>query len=232
MTLASLKKDLRRQAHSDKKKVMQSFFKTGNGEYGYGDIFLGVSVPEQRLLAKQYTHLKVEDIKTVLYSKIHEERFCAIILLTEQYKKNPDKIYQFYLTHAKQVNNWDLVDASAPHIVGNYVLTRKKERMILFKLAQSTNLWEKRISIVATQTLIKHQEYKETFKLCEVLMSDSHDLIHKACGWMLREVGKYCSQEVLELFLLEHKTNMPRTMLRYAIEGFPEEKRKLFLLKK
>jgi 3-methyladenine DNA glycosylase AlkD len=231
MTLASLKQDLRRQANPDKKKVMQSFFKTGDGEYGYGDIFLGVSVPQQRLLVKQYAHLSLDDIKKLLYSTIHEERFCAIILLTKHYQKQPEKTYRFYLTHAKQVNNWDLVDASAPHIVGQYLLERKKEREVLYKLATASNLWEKRISIVATQTLIKHQEYEETVKLCKVLMSDSHDLIHKACGWMLREVGKYCSQDILEQFLNEHKSMMPRTMLRYAIERFPEEKRKEFLRK-
>lgn len=231
MTLTLLKKELKQRANPSKKEVFQSFFKTGPGEYGEGDIFLGISVPQTRIVAKKYQDISLSAVKKLLYSKIHEERLCAVIILTLQYQQQPKKIFEFYLQHATQINNWDLVDVSAPHIVGQYLLANKKERDILTTLAKSTNLWKKRISIVATHTFIKQGKYKQTLKLCEELMSDSHDLIHKACGWMLREVGKHCSEEILEKFLIKHIKTLPRTTLRYAIERFSEPKRKALLAK-
>ena len=230
MTLEDLKKDLSLYTDFEKANILQRFFKTGKGQYGEGDIFLGIIVPNTRKVAKKYTDLSLNEIKKILYSKIHEERLCALLLLVEKYKKtdelNKKKVFNFYIKNAKQVNNWDLVDLSAPKIVGEYLLDKDKE--ILYKFARSKNLWKKRISIISTLTFIKNNQYKDTFNILDILMKDKHDLIHKATGWMLREVGKKNLIEE-ENFIKKHNKSMSRTTLRYAIEKFSEEKRLKYL---
>jgi len=242
MIAEDLKKELSIYADFEKANILQGFFKTGFGQYGEGDIFLGVIVPNTRKVAKKYIDLSLIEIKKILYSKVHEERLCALLLLVEKYNKADEterkNIFNFYIKNAKQANNWDLVDLSAPKIVGEYLLNNDKSPSqiksqfngvnILYKFAESKNLWEKRISILSTYTFIKNGQYKDTFKIAEILMKDKHDLIHKAVGWMLREVGKKSLKDE-EVFLKKHYQNMPRTMLRYAIEKFPEEKRKKYL---
>lgn len=235
-----LKKDVRKLTNSKKAIIYQRFFKTGKGEYGYGDKFLGLTVPQSRTIAIKYKDLEFVDIKKLLQSKIHEEKLIALLILVHNFSilaasdvASEDKqkeIFEFYLKHTKYINNWDLVDLSAYKIVGQYLLDKSKD--ILFKLARSKNIWERRISIVATYQFIKDGRYQETLKISEMLLKDGHDLIHKAVGWMLREVGKQCSQEVLEKFLKEHYQKMPRTMLRYAIERFSKEKQKIFMYNK
>ena len=214
---------------SDKKQaeILQRFFKTGKGQYGEGDIFLGIKVPIQRQACKKYD-LSLEAIQKLLNSKIHEHRLCALFALVTKYKKAKNKkgIFQFYLKNAKRINNWDLVDLSAPNIVGNYLLD--KDKKILYKLAKSKNLWKKRISIVSTFTLIRNNKLHDTLKISKILLKDKHDLIHKAVGWMLRELGKKDVKK-LELFIQKNYKHMPRTMIRYAIEKFPEKKRKAYL---
>lgn len=233
-TLKNLKKDLQKLANPEKSLILQRFFKTGKGEYGEGDKFMGITVPLQRNLIKSYTHLKFKDLKTLLSSKLHEERLCALLILVHQYKKAATKetkkaIYQFYLAHTHRINNWDLVDLTAPHIVGHYLFDQGQT--ILQQLAKSSNLWERRIAMVATHYFIRQKIYTPTLTLAAMLLQDQEDLMHKACGWMLREMGKR-DLKTLETFLQKHLHQMPRTMLRYAIEKFPEEKRKNFLNKK
>jgi 3-methyladenine DNA glycosylase AlkD len=231
MSLIQLKKELRAVATKERAKTNAWFFKSGSGQYGEGDIFIGVTVPDTRKIIKKHTSLSIKDIDVLLKSKIHEERLSAILLLIEKYEnatgQQKKDIYTFYLAHATYVNNWDLVDASAAPIVGDYLQLRN--RKILEKLARSKNLWEKRIAIVATFAFIKEGEYEWTFKISSLLLTDTHDLIHKACGWMLREVGKRVSEEKLCEFLDLYASHMPRTMLRYAIERFSPAKRKQYL---
>ncbi len=210
-------------------KNLQRFFKTGKGEYGEGDVFLGLTVPQQRILAKKYLNITSEEAEELLHSKIHEQRLTALIILTIKYNKNPEErkpIYQLYLRNTKHINNWDLVDLSAPRIVGEYLLD--KDRSILRTLVQSKLLWERRIAVLATFTFISKKQFRDSLELAEILLHDQHDLIHKAVGWMLREIGKR-ELAVEEKFLQKHYRQMPRTMLRYAIEKFPEEKRKKYL---
>ena len=232
MSLNKIKEEFLKLANSEQAINLQRFFKTGKGQYGEGDIFLGIKVPEQRKLAKLYSDLPVKEAEELLQSKIHEQRLTALFILINHYKKGTEEdkklIFDLYLKNAKKVNNWDLVDLSAPNIVGDYLLDKNRE--ILYNLAKSTNLWEKRISILATYTFIKNNQYTETIKISEILLNDTHDLIHKAVGWMLREVGKK-NQEVEEDFLLKYHKKMPRTMLRYAIEKFDEDKRKFYMKK-
>ncbi|MCR4283958.1 MAG: DNA alkylation repair protein [Parcubacteria group bacterium] len=231
--LKKLKKDLRNKADSDKAKVLQGFFKTGVGQYGEGDVFLGVTVPESRKIAVRYEKLSFPEISELLKSKIHEERFVALLVLVHNFKEGDEgemkKIFNFYLKNTRFINNWDLVDLSADKIVGAY-LSNMKDREVLHKLAKSKNLWERRIAIVATFNFIKNDEFRDTLKIAEILLEDDHDLIHKAVGWMLREAGKR-SLESEESFLRKHYKKMPRTMLRYAIERFPEKKRQAYLKK-
>lgn len=226
----NLKRDLRSLANFDKANNLQFFLKTKKGEYGEGDIFLGIIVPNTRKVAKKYRDLKLLEVKKILYSKIHEERLCALFILVDNFENGNDvgktKVFDFYIKNAKQANNWDLVDLSAPKIVGQYLLDKPKD--ILYKFAVSKNLWEKRISIVSTYTFIKNHKYEDTFRIAEVLMDDEHDLIHKAVGWMLREVGKKSLKDE-EKFLKKYYKKMPRTMLRYAIEKFREGKRVAYL---
>lgn len=230
--LRKLKTEIRKKANPSKAKVFQSFFKTAPGEYGEGDIFIGIDVPTSRKIAKEFEDLKLRDIKKLISSKTHEDRFIALLILILQYKKgsevDKEQIYKFYLNNTSYINNWDLVDVSAHHIVGEHLY--EKDKKILFKLAKSKNLWEKRISIVATLWFIRKNRFTETLKISEILLNDNHDLIHKATGWMLREVGKK-NLKAEESFLKKHSKKMPRTMLRYAIERLPELKRKSYMKK-
>jgi 3-methyladenine DNA glycosylase AlkD len=194
-------------------------------------------VPEQRKLAKEYKNLELKDIEKLLKNKIHECRLTALLILVEQYKngglpaqageKEKIKIAKFYLANTKYINNWDLVDLSAQNIVGDYLLN--KNRKILYKLAKSKSMWERRIAVLTTFTFIKNGETRDSFALAKILLSDEHDLMHKAVGWMLREVGKHCSKQEFVKFLNTHKSKMPRTTLRYAIEHFSPQERKRFL---
>lgn len=233
MSLAQAKKDLR--SHADKKKAVfyPSFFKTGKGEYGDGDKFLGVTVPATRAVAKRHKELSLKEINTLLKSSWHEDRLLGVILLTYQFDKGDEgtrkKIFDFYLAHTDRINNWDLVDASASRIVGAYLYD--KDTRILDRLAKSESLWERRIAMIATLYFTWNGNPEPALRIAERLLDDDHDLMHKAVGWMLREVGKRCSQAKLEHFLKRHITHMPRTTLRYAIERFPEAKRKAYLAK-
>lgn len=233
--LKKIREGLKARANKQKAIVLSSFFKTGKGKYGYGDKFLGITVPESRKVAKQYNNLKFADIKKLLISKFHEERLIALIILVERYKKEPKtakrKIVIFYLNNASKVNNWDLVDLTAQHILGDYTLNYEPKLIkTIYKLAKSDNLWERRIAIVSTFAFIRKNKFNHTFKIAEMLMKDKHDLIPKAVGWMLREVGKRNQQE-LEKFLNKNFKRMPRTMLRYAIERFDENKKRGYMEK-
>ncbi len=232
LILFQLKKELSSLVDPKQAKVLQKFFKTGPGEYGEGDIFLGIKVPLQREVANKYIHLSFDNIENLLKSKIHEYRLIGLLILISKYKrakeKEKKKIFNFYLKNYQGINNWDLVDMSAPYIVGDYLLNRNKD--ILYKLARSKNLWKKRIAIVSTFTFIKNNKFNDVLKISELLLNDNHDLIHKAVGWMLRELGKR-NQKIEEDFLKKYIKKMPRTMLRYAIEKFEEKKRKSYLAK-
>jgi 3-methyladenine DNA glycosylase AlkD len=234
MILNNLKKDLKKFANPKRAKVNQWFFKTGKGEYGEGDVFIGLTMPDVRKIAKKYIHLSIKEVEQLLHSKIHEHRMVALVIWTYQFEKadnkTREKIYKAYLKNTKWINNWDLVDVTTPGIVGMFLLD--KDRKILYDLAKSKNLWEKRIAILATFAFInKNKESKDTLKIAEILLDDEHDLIHKGVGWMLREVGKRVSQQKEEEFLRKHYKKMPRTMLRYAIERFDEKKRQFYLKK-
>jgi 3-methyladenine DNA glycosylase AlkD len=213
--------------------VLQRFFKTGPGEYGEGDVFLGIRVPELRKLAKTYQHITTKEAGQILNSSIHEQRLLALFILVRKYLRGNElqrkAIYDLYLKNTRFVNNWDLVDGSAGHIVGAFLMGKDKKP--LYRLSKSKNLWERRISIMATFHFIKQDQFSETFKIAKTLLADEEDLIHKAVGWMLREVGKR-HMPAEEKFLKEHYRKMPRTMLRYAIERFPETKRQMYLKSK
>ncbi len=229
--LLDLIKDLQRLASPEKAKVLQRFFKTGPGEYGEEDIFLGITVPEQRQIAKKYIGLNLNKIQELLKSKVHEHRLVALLILVEKFKKSDDRekanIFNFYMRNIKYVNNWDLVDLTAPNIVGEFLNDKKKD--ILYKLAESNSLWEKRVSIIATFAFIRNNEFDDALRISKILIKDYHDLIHKDVGWMLREIGKR-NKEILEEFLNKHSKEMPRTMLRYAIEKFPDGLRRKYLM--
>jgi 3-methyladenine DNA glycosylase AlkD len=210
--------------------ISQRFFKTGPGEYGEGDIFLGIKVPVLRKLAKEYFDLPLKEVKPILRSKYHEIRLLSLFILVDQFSKSDQKkkkrIYELYLKNTGFINNWDLVDSSAHHIVGPYLIDKSKA--LLAELAQSDLLWERRIAIMSTFHYIKNDKFSDTLRIAEMLLSDKEDLIHKAVGWMLREIGKRRLPSE-ETFLKKHYHNMPRTMLRYAIEKFPEPKRQRYL---
>ena len=233
MNLVVIRKEILKQKNPSQALILQRFFKTGKGEYGEGDIFYGIKVPVQRTIAKQFKELALDDLKVLILSKVHEERLIAAFILIEQFKKAEDKnrkaVFEFYIKNRKGINNWDLVDLSAPKIVGEYLID--KEKALLYKFAHSKDLWEKRIAILSTYTFIKNGWFEDTLKISEILLHDKHDLIHKAVGWMLREIGNR-DMETEEEFLKKHYRKMPRTMLRYAIEKFPEQKRKAYLFGK
>jgi 3-methyladenine DNA glycosylase AlkD len=228
--LDQIKKEMDQLSDPHRAKNLSWFFKTGKGQYGEGDTFLGIPVPEQRKIAKRYVDLSLEDLHELLNSKVHEHRFTALVILISKYRKAEEsgkkEIFDFYLRNTENINNWDLVDLSAPRIVGDYLINR--ERSILYKLAKSDSLWERRISILSTFTFINNNDFEGALNISELLLHDEHDLIHKAVGWALREIGKR-DQNVEERFLAKHCLHMPRTMLRYAIEKFDEEKRKRYL---
>ncbi|MAG20361.1 DNA alkylation repair protein [archaeon] len=226
--LQQLIQELESQKNPEHAKNLQRFFKTKKGEYGEGDIFLGIKVPIQRKIANKY-NLNLTDLQTLLDSKIHEHRLVALIILTKKYQKTKSKeIIDFYLKNTKNINNWDLVDLSAHKILGEYLLD--KEKTILYTLAKSKNLWENRISIISTFAFINNNQFEDSLKLAKMLINHKHDLIHKAVGWMLREIGKK-DQQILEDFLKKYYKKMPRTMLRYSIERFEEKKRQIYLNK-
>ena len=228
--MQAVKRELEKLKNPEKAKVLSRFFKTGKGEYGEGDIFLGVNVPEQRKIAKKYRDAGFRELKNLLSSGIHEHRLTALLILVEKYKAADEnmknQVADFYITNLTSVDNWDLVDLSADKILGDYFFD--KDKSIFYKLAKSGNLWERRASIVATFNFIRKGKFDETLRIAELLLSDKHDLIHKAVGWMLREIGKR-DQEVEENFLRKHHKKMPRTMLRYATERFSENKRRFYL---
>ncbi len=225
--------DFKALANEEKAACSAWFFKTGPGQYGEGDVFLGITVPDQRKIVKKYwRELSLKDVQKLLDSKYHEHRLSGLFILVEMFKKTEKderkKIFEFYLKNATKVNNWDLVDSSAPQIVGHYLLDKTNERKVLYSLVKSANLWEKRISIVATWQFIRNGQLKDTLQISKLLLSDSHDLIHKAVGWMLRELGKK-DEGLLVEFLEKYRQKMPRTMLRYAIEKFSKERRLYFM---
>ncbi len=228
--LNELIKDLQKLADKEKAQIYSKFFKTGRGEYGEGDIFIGLTVPQQRAIAKKYMNLSLPKIKQILRSRVHEHRFTGLVILTEKYKKGTEQdranIFDFYLNSTKYINNWDLVDVTCSRIVGDFLLN--KDKKILYNLAKSKNLWERRIAIVSTLNFVSNGEINDALALSEILLLDKHDLIHKAVGWVLREVGKKDEKALLK-FIEQHYKDIPRTTLRYAIEKFPEEKRKKIL---
>jgi len=207
------------------------FFKTAKGEYGYGDSFLGVRAPKIRLIAKKHIDISTTDMKTLIKSKYHEERLLGLIILVNKYSKAKDEevrnqLYKIYVSSFKYVNNWDLVDVTCSHVIGKHLMD--KDRSILYTWAKSEDLWTKRIAIISTHFFIRKNDLQDTFKIAEILLNDEHDLIHKAVGWMLREAGKRDIKKE-EIFLKKHYKTMPRTMLRYSIEKFPEPKRQKYL---
>jgi 3-methyladenine DNA glycosylase AlkD len=230
MDLKRLRKRIKDHASAEVAKTQLWFFKTGKGEYGHGDKFVGIKVPVQRKIANEFKNLTYSELKVLLASKIHEERLIALLILVRKYTKSDEsekeKIYNFYLNNRKGINNWDLVDLSAPKIIGEHLLN--KDRKILFDFAKSKNLWERRVAILSTLAFIRMDDFYTTLQIADILIEDEHGLIHKAVGWMLREVGKK-NLKVEEDFLKSRYKKMPRTMLRYSIEKFPESKRKKYL---
>ena len=220
-------RSLRAYSDEEKKEILSRFFKTGKGQYGEGDRFMGVTVPNTRKVAKSAAGLSSDVVEMLLESPWHESRLCALLILIEKYRKDPETIVTFYLNHTRWVNNWDLVDLSAPYILGDY-LVKLEDRSILYELAQSQLMWEQRIAVVSTLMLIKNGQFEDTMRLAQKLLSARHDLMHKAVGWMLREVGKR-DKGLLQSFLEKHKSQMPRTMLRYAIEKFSPEERAYYM---
>lgn len=229
VNLRMMERDFANVADPKKAKILSRFFKTGKGQYGEGDVFLGLTVPEQRTLSKKYVNLPLSDLGKLLNSKIHEKRLTALLIMVAQFENNKKEIFNFYLKNIARINNWDLVDLSAPNIVGAYLFDKKRDQ--LYNLAKSKNLWARRISILSTFYFLREHDFSDTIKISEILLTDNHDLIHKAVGWMLREMGKR-DEKALVSFLAKHTTKMPRTMLRYAIEKFPPSVRKKYLNKK
>ncbi|MBN2482572.1 MAG: DNA alkylation repair protein [Candidatus Omnitrophica bacterium] len=228
--IKSLRKELKNLADIQKAKILRGFFKTAPGEYGEGDVFLGVTVPQLRALSKKFETLGSRGIRRLLISKIHEERLLALLILLHQFQaadgSGQKRLFNFYLQHTRHINNWDLVDLTAPNIVGEYL--EKRNRKVLYTLARSKLLWARRIAIVATFHFIRNGRFSDTLRIAKILLKDPEPLIHKATGWMLREVGKR-DETLLKRFLKTHYHTMPRTALRYAIEKFPAELRKKYL---
>lgn len=231
-TAETILNDLRTQANDEKRQAMTRFFKTGKGEYGEGDVFLGVTVPKVRAVAKEHRYARPEELHILLMSEYHEARLCALLIMVLKCERKDNAMKQnmleLYLEHTHRINNWDLVDLSAPAVVGEYLVD--KPRNLLYRLAESNLLWENRIAMVATLALIRHNELDDTYMLAKKMMNHRHDLMKKATGWMLREAGKRDEQRLYD-FVEKHRSEMPRTMLRYAIEKFTGEKR-LYLMGK
>lgn len=235
LMLDQLSKELRSRINPEKAAFFPRFFKTGPGEYGEGDKFLGVTVPEQRKVAKKFKDLSLTDLKNLLMSRWHEERLTALIIMVNQFKVadqvKQKELYEFYLAHTHRINNWDLVDTSARDIVGCYLYRHQELLPKLDELASSELLWERRIAIIASYYFLMKGEPDVTIKLSKQLLRDKEDLMHKAVGWMLREMGKRCDRQVLIAFLDEHAHEMPRTMLRYSIEHLNDTTRRKYLAK-
>lgn len=223
----SILHSLRQYIDAEKAIVLPRFFKTGKGEYGEGDKFLGVIVPNIRLVAKQYSHVPLEVVSRLLDSEWHECRMCALLILVMKYKKAAEQekqaIFDLYLSRTERINNWDLVDLSAPNIVGEHLYS-STDRTILYRLAESSLLWNRRIAMVSTLCFIRKGDFGDTFALADKLVTSRHDLMQKAVGWMLREMGKR-DISLLRIFLDKHAATMPRTMLRYAIEKMDSAER-------
>jgi 3-methyladenine DNA glycosylase AlkD len=232
MAVSSVKKELLKNRDKEQAKHLSRFFKTGKGQYGEGDVFLGIKVPVQREVVKKFKDIDLREIQELLDDEIHECRLTGLLILVNRYKKSENKkeIFDFYLKNAKRINNWDLVDLTAPNIVGDFLLDKKGERKILYSLVKSKNLWERRISVLSTFTFLRNKDYDDILKIAEILLKDEQDLIHKAVGWMLRETGKR-DKDVEISFLKKHYQKMPRTMLRYAIEKFNDNERAFFMKK-
>lgn len=246
IALEKLKKELRKIADPKRAKNLQWFFKTGKGEYGEGDVFLGIKVPDLRKIAKKYYSLDIKQLKELIKSKFHEERLIALFILINKYQTTNHKTicFHFYIKNMKYINNWDLVDLSAPNIVGKYLFNFARGRnfvqvhavgspssfatTFLTNLVKSENIWECRIAVLASFQFIKNNRFGDSLKIAEMLLQDKHDLIHKAVGWMLREIGKRDLKIEIE-FLNKYYKKMPRTMLRYAIEKFPEKLKLTYL---
>jgi 3-methyladenine DNA glycosylase AlkD len=228
--MKNIREEFKKLSDQEHAARLQKYFKTGKGEYGEGDKFLGLRVPAIRKIAKKYSAISLREAAEFLQSPFHEERLFALFIFIDLFRRGDEedkkKIYDLYLKNTKYINNWDLVDASAGRIVGSYLFMRDKKP--IDNLAKSKNLWERRIAIMATSYFIVQNDFADTLKIAEILLNDQEDLIHKAVGWMLREIGKR-DFELAENFLRKHDQEMPRTMLRYAIEKFPEEKRKSYL---
>lgn len=230
-TAQNLIKIAKKQSSKKRAEGAARYFKTGKGQYGEGDIFCGLTVPQCRKIAHEFYELNSSEIQKLLESKIHEIRLIGLLILVERYQKSNDKkeMVNFYIKNIKHINNWDLVDLTAHKILGDSLLN--KSTKILEKMAESKNLWERRIAVISTAAHIKNNDFKPIITLSKKLLRDEHDLMHKAVGWMLREMGKR-SEIHLKAFLNQYANVMPRTMLRYAIEKFPENERKMYLLKK
>jgi 3-methyladenine DNA glycosylase AlkD len=229
--LQDLENELEKLKNPANAKNLQRFFKTKKGEYGEGDIFWGIKVPTQRKIIKNYTKLSLTNLQKLITSPIHEKRLISLLILVEKFhhasEAEQKEIYQMYLKNTRYINNWDLVDLSAPKIVGAYL--ENKDKKILLQLSKSKNLWEKRIAVLATYCYIRQGQGDLNLEIAKILLHDKHDLIHKAVGWMLREVGNRCSKGKEEKFLRKYYKQMPRTMLRYAIEKFSSQEKKMYL---
>lgn len=222
-TLFTMKKELLKLADPGKARNYARFFQTHEGGYAEGDLFLGIAVPEQRKLARKYAGIGLDELQELLSSKFHEHRLTGLFILVLKYQKSKDEeLVKFYLQNTKQINNWDLVDSSAPYILGQWFLDRDKTR--IYQLARSSDLWERRIAILSCFGFIKEKRFDDALKISEILVKDKEDLIHKAVGWMLREIGKR-EISVEKKFLEKYCRKMPRTMLRYAIEKFPDKEK-------
>ena len=234
MIAEEIKKELRIIARKDKVSVLSKFFKTGPGQYGEGDVFLGLTNPQVRLIPKDYAKLaSLNVVEKLLQSEFHEVRLCGLLILVEKYRKSDEsgkrEIFDFYLSNTKGINNWDLVDVTCHKIVGDFLLNHPKEREILYTLAKSNNMWERRISIISTFAFIRQGQLSDSIDISTILLNDKEDLIHKAVGWALREVYKK-NKYVTKKFIEENISTMPRVMLRYAIEKMPEDERKGYLM--
>lgn len=230
MTVSKLRARMRQLASPEQAAIARRFFKTGKGQYGEGDEFLGIKVPQIRALVREGDGLDEKEVLQFVRSRIHEERLLGLFCLVRRFERGDasarQRVFDLYLSNARWINNWDLVDTSAPHIVGAWLLD--KDRRVLRKLAKSGSLWERRIAVLATQAFIRKGQFADTIEIVRSLLSDGHDLMHKACGWMLREIGNR-DEAALEAFLATHVRQMPRTMLRYSIEKLPESRKKAWL---